>query len=514
MKLLSKNKYRLLKLFYGHPEEEFYIQEIGRRLGKKPGVFQRALDDLDKDGLLLSHYKANARFFRLNKSSPIFNELKGIISKTAKLAVIVVLSCAPLLYANGPQLNLKDAILTAFKNNKDLKMQEEEVAVAAANIVDARSAFLPKLNFEAAYTRNEKVFVENIFTGYKNDNLMGFALSESLFSGGANLSALRQAQIGLNVRKETLRAKKLEVEFEIKRLYYGLLLAFENERIAREALGRAKAHYADVKHKFNQGAASRFDVLQSGVQVSLLEPPLVKARNEVKLIKAELNKAMGLKIDEPIEASEELTCRFFTITEEEFLKTAYLHKPEMALKALGIDINKWAIALAKSGYRPQVNLAANYSFRSNDLGSIFEAKQSNWNAGVAFNIPIFEGFSVKAKVDEAKARYAEAVVDKENLSDQIAVDIRQDCLNLKESAAIIQSQKDHVGEAREALRIAEVSYDNGVAKNLDVLDAQVSLVQIQTNLASAIYDYLMAEASLKRNMGESYVREEKDEEKN
>jgi TolC family type I secretion outer membrane protein len=513
VKLLSKNKVRLLRLFYDHPERQFYIQEIGRILKKKPGVFQRALDDLYKDKLLLSEYKANARFFSINKNHIIYSELKSIISKSAKICLIAFLFCTPLLYAAEKPLTLKDAILVAFKNNKDLQMQEREVEAAKANIVDARSRFLPQINFEGSYTNNDKVLAENIFSGYTNDNKLGLTLNESIYSGGANIANYKQAGIGFKVQEETLRAKKLDVEFEAKRLYYGLLLAYETERIARETLEQAKAHYADVKHKFNQGTSSHFDVLQSGVQVSLLMPDLVKATNEVKLIKAELSKLLGLKVDTPIETEEKLACSRFEIKEAEFLKTAYLNKPEMTLKALGIDINKWAIQMAKSGYRPQIDIMANYSYRSNNLSNIVNGKHKNWSAGVLLNIPIFEGFSTKAKVDEAKARYAEAILDKENLGDQIAVDVRQACLNLKESETIIDSQKDHVGEAREALRIAEVSYDNGVGTNLDVLDAQVSLSQIQRNLASGIYDYLMAEASLKRSMGESFVKEEKNEKK-
>ena len=91
--------------------------------------------------------------------------------------------------------------------------------------------------------------------------------------------------------------------------------------------------------------------------------------------------------------------------------------------------------------------------------------------------------------------------------DSIAVEVRKACLNLKESASIIRSQKDNVAEAKEALRIAEVSYQNGVAINLDVLDSQVSLAQIQTNLASGIYDYLMALAYLDRSIGKSLIKE-------
>jgi outer membrane protein TolC len=123
------------------------------------------------------------------------------------------------------------------------------------------------------------------------------------------------------------------------------------------------------------------------------------------------------------------------------------------------------------------------------------------------NIPIFEGFSTKAKVDAARARYASAKLSKDNLYDQIAVDIRKGCLDLKEAQAIIRSQEDNVGQAKEALRISEVSYANGVAINLDVLDAQVSLAQIQKNLAAGIYDYLMAQAYLDRSMGKPLIKE-------
>ncbi len=513
MRLLSKNKIRLLKFFYEHPQRQFYMHEIGRMLGKKPGVFQRALDALYREGLLTSEYRANARFFGVNKESPIYNELKSIVLKSARIIAFFVLISHLPVCAQEDSFNLKGAILTAFNNNKDLQIQQRQLDVAKADILNARSRFLPQVNAQASYTHNDKVLAENIFSGYRNDNQLGLNVTESIYSGGANMANLKQARIGLQEQLQTLRAKKLDVEFEVKRLYYGLLFAYENERIAREALEQSKAHYANVKEKFEKGTASRFDVLQSGVQVSLLVPALVKARNDVHLIKAELNKVLGVRIDTPVETRERLAYKNIEIREQDFLKTAYLNKPEMILKGLGIDLNKWAIQMAKSGYRPKLDAAAGYSLRSNNLGNLASRRSSNWDVGVFLNIPIFEGFSTKAQVDAAKARYSASILDKENLSDQIAVDVRNACLNLKESEAIINSQKDHIGEAREALRIAEISYNSGVAINLDVLDAQISLSQVQTNLASGIYDYLMAEASLRRAMGESFVKEGDNEKK-
>ena len=232
MKILNKNTLELLRLFYKHPQSQFYIQEIGRLLGKKPGVFQRALNNLQKDGLLLSEYKANARFFRLNKDYYIYNELKSIIDKSAKVWLILFafLFCVNFSYAAEKPLSVTEVIQIAYKNNKDIQMQEQEVIAASANIIGAASVFYPQLNLQATYTHNDSVLVQNIYSGYVNDNLIKLAASQSIYSGGANRANFNQAKLSFNAQNETLRAKKMDIEFDAKRLYYGLLLAYETER--------------------------------------------------------------------------------------------------------------------------------------------------------------------------------------------------------------------------------------------------------------------------------------------
>jgi len=205
MRILSKNKLKLLKLFYAHPSSQFYIQEIGRKLGKKPGVFQRALNNLQEDGLLLSEYKANARFFRINTNNPIYNELKSIIAKSACLLLFLTFSCLGSLYAQDNSLSLGDTIITAFKNNIDIQIQEQELAIARADILGARSEFFPQLDLNAGYTRNGAVASTvtqgkkdpGIFTGYKNNNSLGAGLSQVVYNGGFNTANLSQAKLNL-----------------------------------------------------------------------------------------------------------------------------------------------------------------------------------------------------------------------------------------------------------------------------------------------------------------------------
>lgn len=524
----SKNTLKILKVFYSHPQEHFYIQELGRILKRKPGVFQRALYNLAKQGVLESYYKANARYFSLNKNHPLHKEFKAIVQKMTALVFSAAIFSFLLLNLKvgfceetKPQAlafsSLNDAVKIAYKNNKDVQIQEYGLKVASADILNARSEFLPTIDYNVGYTHNGAVLNASnasggkkdvrIFSGYKDDNTMGLTVNETLYNGGANVALLRQAQLALKEQSETLRATKLNVELDAKRLYYGLLLAYETKRIAEDLVAQAESHYQEVKHNFEQGTASKFDCLQSKVQVSLLMPQLINAQTAIDLIIAEMDKLLGLKVGEQIIINDKLTYAPLEIKEEDFLKEAYLNEPEMILKSLGIDISKWAIKYARAGWLPQVQTNAGYSYTSNNWGNMFNNKHSDWNVGVSVRIALFDGFATKAKVDAAKAKYMQSVLGKEDWSDQVAVDVKQSCLDLINADAVIKSQEDNLQDAKEALNISYVRYNNGVGINLDVLDAQVSLANVQKNLAEGTYDYIMAKAKLDRTMGKSIVED-------
>jgi len=414
-------------------------------------------------------------------------------------------------------LSLKEAIDIAVLNNRSIQIQQEEIEFARGNVLYGRSLFLPQVNAAFGYTYNNSVLPlsspsgqtkdPHIFTGYQNDNLATLSVDESIYNGGANIANLEGGKLQLKAQQETLRATRLEVEFETKRLFFGILLAYETRRIAQELVNQAQAHCDDTKTKFNQGTASKFDVLQAKVQVSKLIPQLVNAENAIELIMAEFKKELVLDLKKSVRIEGKLDYLLVEIKEDSFLQEAYSKNPGMILKLLGLSINKWAIEYAKSGWLPQVTASGNYSYRSSDIGNMFNPKHDLWNVGVKASIALFDGFAPKAKVDEARAKYAQADLQKLDLIDQIAVDIKNACLDLKQAKAVIDSQKDVIEEAKEALRLSEVRYNNGVGIALDIFDAQVSLAQIEQNLAQGIYDYIMAKAQLDRIMGKEFFRE-------
>ncbi len=419
-------------------------------------------------------------------------------------------------------LTLQDAIRQAFRSNRDLQISEQEIRIAESSLVGVQSAFLPKVNLGAAATHRDAVLSfptgapgqepskdPRIFTGYENENQAGLSVDLPLYEGGKNTARRRRAELQWEIQKQTLRAKKIQITFEVKRLYYGLLLSLETARISEELVDQAKAHYEDVQKRFKEGASSRFDLLQSKAQLSEVMPQWVRAKNAKELIVSELKKILGLPMRETVSVTGRLPDSRIVIHEEDFLDEARKHRPELLLQNLATEAEQQGIAIALAEKRPHVAGSFRLDSKSDaflkDLG---DSSHENWSVGVAVSWPVFDGFMARSKVEEAKARYSQALLKKEDLDEQIALEIHRACLDLSQAESIITSQKDGIEEAREALRIAETSYKNGLVTNLDVLDAQTSRSRIEQNLSGAIYDYLVAQAFLERSMGHEIKEEE------
>jgi len=118
MKEITKNRAGILRLLFTNPDKSFYMQEIGRILGKKPGNFQRTINTMEKEGVIISEYKANARYFKVNKEYPLYKEMKSIVFKTVGVAGILTESLQKLgdvkyafiygSYAKAKENNLSD----------------------------------------------------------------------------------------------------------------------------------------------------------------------------------------------------------------------------------------------------------------------------------------------------------------------------------------------------------------------------------------------------------------------
>ena len=80
--LNTKLRRKLLTYSFTHPDENYYVREISSLIDEDPGNLSRELKKLEDEGIYTSMTKGGAKYFSLNKSYPLFKELKKIIFKT------------------------------------------------------------------------------------------------------------------------------------------------------------------------------------------------------------------------------------------------------------------------------------------------------------------------------------------------------------------------------------------------------------------------------------------------
>ncbi|MDB5857711.1 MAG: hypothetical protein JWQ76_1400 [Ramlibacter sp.] len=99
--LFPRVRQRVLALLYGNPSRSFFANEVIALAQSGTGAVQRELADLTAAGLLKVTTQGNQRHYQANESTPVFNELRGLVLKTFGLADVLRLAVEPL----APQID-------------------------------------------------------------------------------------------------------------------------------------------------------------------------------------------------------------------------------------------------------------------------------------------------------------------------------------------------------------------------------------------------------------------------
>ena len=87
--LFSKGRRELLALLFTHPERTFYLRQIVRVLGIGQGVVQRELSRLAEASVITRTRVGSQVHYQANRQSPVFNELRSLMVKTAGVAEVL-----------------------------------------------------------------------------------------------------------------------------------------------------------------------------------------------------------------------------------------------------------------------------------------------------------------------------------------------------------------------------------------------------------------------------------------
>lgn len=397
-----------------------------------------------------------------------------------RLLIIVMFQC--LVVSAQAQITLGEYVSSVIEYSHALLSAEAMVEGRVAESKIAKRNMLPTLSLasDADYDfRND-----DIGWGVRAD------ISQPVYNGGRYSILAEQSGYRLT-ESEGLRDKsELDVRYNAELAYWALSRA----EIYREAM----LDYINIintlrdvaLHRFEEGYTSKSDLLQVESRLSDAEYQLSQAEQRWSVALHNFNILRGADPTEPVELGWSILDEYALperVDIEEFIE----QHPDYMVAVAGRESAKCNISLREATYLPRLNLGLFGLWQPKvDAGTLL-----NGGVMLSLNTPIFHFGERREALRSARSDYRSAELMVDDVVDDIVLNEINGWTNLQSSYQRISAARRSLEIAGENLDISTYSYREGLATILDVLQAQLSWLQIYQNAITAQYDYAVAISS-------------------
>jgi len=435
------------------------------------------------------------------------------------LLIIIILSAS--LNAGARELNLSDYMKLVEENSKDLYQADIDQKLAEAQEKLTRSAALPMISGSLGYNRNLTEIKAPVAVGAKPTigptGLYDLVYAELPYNKknefSANIGA-KQVLFDMTVFKALEASKKYRkmtgtifeasrqgVLTAAKQLYYQTVLLGEVYKVQKATQQNAYETYQEILKKYDNDLASELDALQAEVNWKINIPEETKAARNRDLALSNLKLLAGLPPEEDVILVDNLL-KAPELPDSAELGEVLSNRPDYQSMKGQLELRDINISATKAQFYPTLSASVGYGWQaSNDEFKLDDGKGA-LQAGLSLNVPIYYGGSRFAKMEQARLEKEKSRVDLLKKQDEIRNQINNLQLLLEESSSRIKSAQTTLETAKKAFGIMEISSQNGLATQLDLKDARLSLSGAQLNYYSAIYDYLNSYFQWQQAIGE------------
>ena len=429
--------------------------------------------------------------------------------KWKKLALGIFTVASTLAYSQQT-ITLKQAIEFALQNKADALKARLDITNADAKILEAKAGALPKVTGNANITYNP--IIQEIALGGQTFKMgqpwvavAGVQLQQALFN--------QQVFIGLKAAKSTkefyqLNANLTEEQIieRVSNAYFQVFTAQEQKNTLESSYSSTEKVRNVIKSLYDNGLSKKIDLDRTNVNLTNIETNIKQSNNGITQAENALKFYMGM----PIETKIQLVQEDMAVTPHLLDDTVNTdERTEVKVLLKNKELLEYQKKATIANYYPTVNLTANYNWQG--LGEKFpltngSSKGVMWSdysaIGLGINIPIFNGFATKAKVQQNQIDIDKLEIDIKDTKLGLDQAYQNAKAQIENSLATLESQKANVKLAEDVLADTKSNYQYGLATLTDLLDAENSLVQAKNNYTTAILDYKIAEVQYYKSKGE------------
>lgn len=423
---------------------------------------------------------------------------------TLKLIIGLLSILMLLLSANAPAETLEEAWQVALENNHYIKAASADTSASEQQLKAAEGQRLPELNAGTGYTQLSetpaaKANIDGL-TGQFNTTQAGSVKAQAiasvpLFTSGRISHSINAAEAALQAAQHNENSAALNVKMQVAEAYVAVLRMDGALQVAQRHVESLAAHQKDVQNLFDEGIVPKNDLLAANVERANAQQLLLKARNQLDNAQAHFNQLL----DRPLTNAVTLKPQFpqtLAGTLTEFNNNALTQRPEPLVFAQQIDALEHQAMSLKAATLPQVSVNGGYQYQENR----YQAYQGLWMVNVGVQWKLFDGST--GHHSDAMSRQALALKEQlAALTSTISLQVREAWLDTQETQQRIVVTQQAIAQADENLKVTTDRYQQGLATNTEVLQAEDLRTKTYDNFNNASYDAALAGLHLRRAVG-------------
>ena len=414
-------------------------------------------------------------------------------------AVIV----AMMLAASGTPWSLADCINHALDNNISVKQSEITVSQRELELNTAKNSMLPSLSANGSqnFSFGRGLTADNTYSNSNTTNTsMSLGTDMPLFRGGSIRHSITLGKLNLEAATADLEKAKDDIRVAVARAYVEILYNMEMLEVAQRQIEIDSLQVERLSAMMEQGKTSSAEVASQKATLGRSRLTATEAENRYYLSILDLTQLLELNSPEGFEIVRPDVNQFeprLLPRPEDIYASAIEVKPVIKAEQIRLDYAMTNIDKAKSALYPSLSLNGGlgtnfYTNSVSDYKPFGEQLKNNFSqyVGLTLSIPIFSRFSTRNNIKSAKLALHNQSLQLENVRKSLYKEIQQAYYNALASQEKLRSSEAAAASANEAFILEKGKYENGLSTITQFNESKTSLLEAQSNLAQARYEYL------------------------
>jgi len=423
------------------------------------------------------------------------------------LVFIVVLMIPMIVSAQTKEWSLEECIRYALQNNIQLKQKEISTQYQASTLELSKLAILPSLNASASHQYSYGRTLDQSSYEYTDNNTgyysYGASSGVTLFSGLKNFNTIKKNKYTLLSGEQDLIALKDDISLNIALAYLQILLDKELVTSTSAQVELTNQQIERTKKLVDAGSVARGNLLDIEAQAASEELLLTNQQNALSISYLNLAQMLDIENDETFGiVIPELTINPVDIegNATSVYSVAEKIRPEILSAEYSLKASESDLAIAKGGRSPildfRTSLGTWYAFNLNTelvpRPDFKDALKNNlsYGIGLSLSIPIFNGWQVNKGISNARLAIHYSEYTLEATRKQLLKNISQSYADAEGALRKYYSSKKAVEAMEEAFRYSEQKFNVGLVNAVDYNQAKTKLLNAQSEMSQAKYEYL------------------------